>query len=85
MDKNPPAFPHTNGELHPDFWGMTLRDYFAGQALVGALLSQEDHFTGNSTDMAAIKRWRAGVHASWAEFAYQMADAMLAARETHDV
>lgn len=46
--------------------GMTLRDYFAGQALIG-LLAGGKHFMFTSED--AAKR------------AYYMADAMLEARE----
>jgi hypothetical protein len=53
-----PAFP-----MHPNSWeyGMTLRDWFAGQALEG--LSY--HYTAKD----AVK------------LAYEMADAMLKARE----
>jgi len=61
-----PAFPtyptHTPG--------MTLRDYFAGQALVGILLG------GGQMGQAAQEN--PSIAASWA---YQQADAMLAARE----
>jgi hypothetical protein len=46
--------------------GMTLRDWFAGQAL--AVLSNAFLFTKEDCEVAAIK-------------AYRMADAMLAARE----
>jgi len=48
--------------------GMTLRDYFAGQALVG-LLAQ-------SNGTATISP-----HDEGAKYAYEMADAMLEARE----
>lgn len=51
-----PAFP---AGAH---FGMTLRDYFAGQALAGM----------NASEMHAKKM---------AEWAYETADAMLAARE----
>ncbi len=47
--------------------GMSLRDYFAGQALVG-LLAQEDPDEAVSTSFDA-------------EHAYRYADSMLAARE----
>lgn len=59
-----PAFPHipTSGSLD----GMTLRDYFAGQALVGAFSTALDH--GDSPSNVATA-------------AYLMADAMLRARE----
>lgn len=62
---NPPAFPaHWNG-LQPAQQGMTLRDWFAGQALAGALAD-------SSRDLYAYE---------YAESAYEYADAMLKARE----
>ena len=45
--------------------GMTLRDYFAGQALIGLITRSEDAF--NNEDQAA-------------EWSYSQADAMLKAR-----
>jgi glutamyl-tRNA reductase len=48
--------------------GMTLRDYFAGQALVGMLMN----YTTAKFGLAEI---------SVANHAYKLADAMLAARE----
>ena len=48
--------------------GMTLRDYFAAQA-IGPLLRQNETYTDEN--------WRLGI----AIDAYAMADAMLAARE----
>ena len=62
---NPPAFPYFGHTGWSQSAGMTLRDYFAAKAMQ-AVLSREDR-KGNSTD--------------YAEIAYQMADAMLAARE----
>lgn len=61
-----PAFPVTP-ESHPTFWGITVRDYFAIQALAGWLASfgPEDSPKPESC----------------AEFAYAMADAMLVERE----
>ena len=58
---------------HP---GMTLRDYFAGQALTGIMGPNYDWFTsgtekGSRTHEAA-------------SFAYSLADAMIAAREGGD-
>jgi len=47
------------------FQGMTLRDYFAARAMQTLLGWDDDH-----------ANWR-----TYAEYAYQMADAMLKARE----
>ena len=59
-----PAFPpHPGSQTH----GMSLRDYFAGQALA---------FLGNVLDTTEGHPLDAGVAAS----AYQLADAMLTAR-----
>ena len=64
---NPPAFPVAvphNWSMYQD--GMTLRDYFAGQALVG-IITHPYGSAGQWTDAA--------------EQAYAAADAMLEARE----
>ena len=75
---NPPAFPlhipacgvcgpHT----HP---GMTLRDYFAAKAMQSIVLAEETAaWEHENTDALEYK--------DHAEYAYRMADAMLAARE----
>ena len=61
-----PAFPLINEHTHPTTInnGMTLRDYFAGQALAGILASAN---FGNTKD------WIGGK-------AYEVADSMIAAR-----
>lgn len=59
-DTGGPAFPVQDMGIHGAF-GMTLRDYFAGQALAGCLAH-------NHTDIAS---------SHVAEVAYRMADAML--------
>lgn len=70
--KNEPAFPskytfEMNGmEGQGEYSGMALRDYFAGQALIGYIVSKRDE--DNSSDKVA----------NWC---YQDADAMLAERE----
>jgi hypothetical protein len=68
------AFPHfkidpysSKVEICPQ-GGMTLRDYFAGQALAGMLMN----YTTAKFGLAEI---------SVANHAYKLADAMLAARE----
>ena len=82
MSKNDggPAFPNRadNSIAYPYYDGMTLRDYFAGQAL-GEIAReveawsmhqpQEHQLTGRDTAKVAAGR------------AYMYADAMLAARE----
>jgi len=63
IDDGGPAFPN-NDQNGCAFAGMTLRDWFAGQALAGML----DRTYGIPVSIIA-------------ERSYQMADAMLAARE----
>ena len=66
--KNPPAFP-----LHPEHWqeenqGMTLRDYFAAQAMQALLRQYPDHLMNSPASEVASD-------------AYSMADAMMKVRE----
>jgi hypothetical protein len=72
---NPPAFPHTVeykgsdcGGIVPH-GGMTLRDYFAAKAMQAVITG---YATQNKVDSYSDY---------WAGFAYEMADAMLKARE----
>jgi len=64
-----PAFPHvgtnTNGGINVVEPGMTLRDYFAGQALVGILISESS--IGETSDAVAVH-------------AYEYADSMMSFR-----
>jgi hypothetical protein len=75
---NPSAFPCSPGDV--PFWnpGMTLRDYFAGQALASVMSGA--HNLGAST--LAERAEQFGMIAEWM---YQMADAMLAARQSNDM
>lgn len=78
-----PAFPRVGegfGNPNYDAPGMTLRDYFAGQALAGVMAAAEEHFSGNSRDKDALADWKWAVESNWAGFCYRMADAMCAAR-----
>lgn len=70
IDDGGPAFP-TEPNTQDGFYahhGMSLRDWFAGQALAG-LIAQSGG-TALAGDPIAAARW-----------SYQMADAMLAARK----
>jgi hypothetical protein len=53
--------------------GMTLRDYFAAKAMQGLM--------GRSWANTATGKFPENLHDIWATAAYQMADAMLKARE----
>ena len=67
-----PAFP-VNTSCAPDYDGMTLRDYFAAKAMQGLM--------GRSWADAKTGKFPENLHAVWATAAYQMADAMLKARQ----
>jgi hypothetical protein len=61
------------GNAFPDQYypGLTIRDYFAGQALAGIARTAAAELTATA---------RNGVYAYWTEQAYAIADAMLDAR-----
>jgi len=68
MKNNMPAYP--SQELYQDYYGpmnegMTLRDYFAGQVIMGIWAGRSDSVTYDDT-----ARW-----------AYAQADAMMEARD----
>ncbi len=55
-------------DVYPDKdTGLTIRDYFAGQALVGFMTSKHNHMSYNPEDIA--------------EYVYEIADAMLKERD----
>jgi len=62
-----PAFPVFDSEHYPQYRGMTLRDWFAGQAMAAMLSIEEVHLNHGETEIA-----------TWA---YQQADAMIEARK----
>lgn len=66
-----PAFPQSEawGSKHPVPGGMTLRDYFAAKAMQGLLAAQIHGFNDRPAN------------GPFASMAYEMADAMLKARE----
>ena len=63
-----PVFPETSGGHSAAFQGMTLRDYFAAKAMQGIC---------NSRSHSELK----GHAIASAKVAYEMADAMMKARE----
>ena len=68
--ENPNAFPspdtyHPNGQVEYGAPGMSLRDWFAGQALAGLLADSNT----------------SGTYKEFADYAYQYADVMLRARQ----
>ena len=71
---NPTAFPHVS-DIIGHYEGMTLRDYFAGQALPAIIVA-----TSTGQHMPAMREGEEMRHAI-ARDAYSMADAMLAARQ----
>ncbi len=80
-DNGGPAFPITIADKSgkaPS--GMTLRDYFAGQALAG-LLAQSNAEMLLRYMKDADERSDGIVNKYFSEFAYSTADAMLKARE----
>ena len=74
------AFPSRFGLGDFDYEkGLSLRDWFAGQALAG-YSAIPDNRTGPVTSPNREK-WREDIAALDANYCYRMADAMLAARE----
>ena len=73
-----------NGVMQRFEPGMTLRDWFAGQALCG-YLAQDDGRTCPSDIVKqgdqAIEAWRSQIRSSDAKWCYAMADAMIEARK----
>lgn len=60
--------------------GMTLRDWFAGQALVGELAATNTNSAASATVQAASENGRS-IEEQVAANCYDLADAMLAARK----
>lgn len=75
MADNPGAFPFQDvtaqGEPCEPHFGMTLRDWFAGQALAGMLPNEDMPWSSDHAEIEA---------STIANAAYELADAMLAER-----
>lgn len=78
--ENPPAFPQGGAHYSDDRKGMSLRDYFAGQAMVG-LYSLTDSNVLAAYGREGHSRGEDRVSQTFAREAYEAADAMLAARK----
>ena len=78
MKTGGPAFPIKGPLMQSDEYGMTLRDYFAGQALIATYKNSVDLYNeGGFPDDADLDV----IYSDAAETAYLVADAMLKARE----
>lgn len=66
------AFPLAPQDTHPE-WGMTLRDWFAGQALAGLTANPEEAKGTRNLSLAKTTE-------TAAKAAYLLADAMLVER-----
>lgn len=79
-----PAFPHPRPDYSQDrrdFGGMSLRDWFASQALVGICAGLcSDSVSGDPSRAVPIAAHRLAFSDA-AKDAYHIADAMIAARE----
>ena len=79
---NPPAFPISEEiwATHPDFHGMTLRDWFAGQIAAAEVASAGANIDAAEALADAAVKASQSVEQRIAFNAYNVADAMLAAR-----
>lgn len=75
--KYPALDPRASGFFTED--GMTLRDYFAAKAVQGLLANSEGAHKGQEPTLDALCRDKK-IADTFAELAYDMADAMLRAR-----
>lgn len=70
-ERNQPDFP-AHPVTNPDviYWGITVREHFAGQALIGlsGMLNKLTHLQGQTPEQAADQL---------ARICYQLADAMI--------
>jgi len=78
-DDGGPAFPN-NDQHGCAFTGMTLRDWFAGQVLVGHSSQRDDRTCTRNSEISIADQQAAYLKAD-AEYCYAIADAMIAARE----
>jgi hypothetical protein len=90
MNENTFAFPHEITHLHkPLTAGMTLRDYFASKAMpLSYKYWNEDYFDSRHPDFEERSEESKDFSESMMEliaiWSYEMADAMMKAREAND-
>jgi hypothetical protein len=72
MSDNPPAFPQYPSNFDPLTHGMSLRDYFAAKAMQATISAWDSQGGDRAACVASII----------AEESYELADAMLKARES---
>jgi hypothetical protein len=86
MDKNPPAFPFNfdagDGVRTFVCSGVTMRDYFAGQALAGMCVENVSLGLNAGASEAEVLEARRAYWDATARASYLAADAMLAARNS---
>ena len=70
------------GDLAQAIGGMTLRDYFAAQAMQGMLAVPDDQRYGDRADKSlTVEQWQSWCVTGLTEHAYRVADAMLQSRQ----
>ena len=74
---NPPAFPAMHIDLAENEHGMTLRDYFAAHSIQTAMSMVKHDFENEGT----FFNWNKNEREIAVGRAYQLADAMMKARE----
>lgn len=81
--ENPPAFPRDERYLGHN--GMTLRDYFAGKAVVGILSNSENVHVGAEPTNSILSSSPESFSSWVARVSYLVADAMLAHRSPSQI
>ena len=76
-----PAFPVAMNEISGAYCGMTLRDWFAGQALAGLSARSVDVYRKLERTGTSILEIEQELKDVICDVSYKYADAMLAARE----
>lgn len=81
MNNGGSAFPCPRPEHYQTELGMTLRDWFAGQALAGFYGLEDNRAWDGTGGQDGLREWQKEIALSDARAMYQMADAMIAVRK----